>query len=129
LSFGLRRAHHDRLQLLARAREAILVAAGAVARAALDQVRVLQRLEALRQQAARHQRHAVQDLAEAIVAAQELSDDEQRPALAHDLQRLRHRAELTICAHTARMPEGRARPQRRSPAVHFSNLRVPRPET
>ena len=85
------------------------VAGGALA--PVDQIRILERLEPLRQQAARYQRHAVQDLAEAEITGEELADDEERPPLSDDLQRHRHRTKLTVHAHAAQHAEGAAHPQ------------------
>src|SRR5262245_13488046 len=66
---------------------------------ALDYADLLELLQAQTEQAPRHQRYAAMQIAELRAAAQQLSQQQRRPALAEDLGALGDRAELTIALH------------------------------
>ena len=84
----LLQGQHDRTELLARGREVVLVAHGALrVGPALDQADLLEPAQARGEHVARGAGVARQ-LAEAAVAVADLADDEQRVAVAHDGQRI-----------------------------------------
>ena len=79
-------------------------------RSPLDDAGVFQLLEAPGQQRRRHLRHAALDVVEAGATAQQLADNERRPAFRQNFRRPGHRAELAIASLAHRRIPLRATP-------------------
>ena len=88
--------HDDGPQLLPGLGQTVFDDAGLAGRFGLDHASLLQLLEALGQQGRRHPRHAPAQIVEARAAAQQLAQDQRRPARADDLRRHRDGAKLAV---------------------------------
>src|SRR6185503_17244321 len=86
----------DRSQLLARGSQRAAARQAFSCRAALHQSGALELTETTRQERGRNARHAAVDLVELRAAVDEPADDEQRPALAQQLDSERERTILTV---------------------------------
>jgi hypothetical protein len=90
---------HDRLEVTAGGREAILEGAAFGARPALDDLGPLERAHAVGEDRARDPWEAALELVEAARAAEHLAHDQKRPTVAEDLGGLGNGTVLRIAAH------------------------------
>src|SRR5262249_32841547 len=79
--------------------ELVLAPAAGPERGALDHPRLLQLMEALREERAGDQRHPAADLVEAARTGEQLAKDQRSPPLGEDLGRDGDRAELPVALH------------------------------
>src|SRR5262249_49355372 len=87
----------DRRELFARRRQPIRRARGVVA--ALDRARVRELAQPRREHRAGDARDAALQLAKTPAAAEQLAPDQERPALAQEIERTGDRAELAVGLH------------------------------
>jgi hypothetical protein len=93
----------DGVQLPTGRRQPILVALPVGRSPPLDDACAFERRQAVREEAAGDPRHSPEELVEVSGAAEELADDERRPALGEELCSSRDRAELAISRHKRRL--------------------------
>jgi FAD/FMN-containing dehydrogenase len=95
----------DRVEFLAGLGQAVLVAVSIGHRPSLDYACALERVQPLCEKAARDPRQSAQELVEMSGSAEELADDEWRPALSEELGPSRDGAELPVSPHEQRVPQ------------------------